>query len=83
MRAALMAVLVAVSGPVFASPGDTAAPAADLPTAQESAETAKVEEPLEKKICKRIDAANSRLNSKKVCLTAEQWKQRDEADPSW
>lgn len=83
MRVALMALLVAVSGPVLASPGETATPATDTQAAEQPAETTKTEEPVEKKICKRIDAANSRLNSKKVCLTAQQWKQRDDADPSW
>ena len=28
----------------------------------------------EKKICRKLDLSSSRLNSQKVCLTAEQWR---------
>ena len=34
----------------------------------------------EKKICKREAATESRLGAKKVCLTAAQWRARDNGD---
>jgi hypothetical protein len=33
----------------------------------------------EKKICKREQDSTSRMGSKRVCMTAEQWKKRDTA----
>jgi hypothetical protein len=76
MRIALMAVLVAVSTPAFAGDG-TKVPSVDAQAPQTNAQAAKSEEPAEKVICKRIDATESRLGAKKVCLTEEQWKQRE------
>lgn len=76
MRIALMAVLVAISTPAFAGDG-TKTPSVDGQAAQAEAQTAKTEAPVEKVICKRIEASESRLGAKKVCLTQEQWKQRE------
>ena len=35
----------------------------------------------EKKICKREAATESRLGSKKICLTADEWRARDTGEP--
>jgi Ni/Co efflux regulator RcnB len=83
MRVALMAVLIATSAPAFATQGETTAPATGAQASQQSVQTAKADDSADKKICKRIDATESRLNAKKVCLTAEQWKRRDEENSSW
>lgn len=45
------------------------APAADAPAAEAPKE--------EKKICKREGNTESRLGSKKICLTAAEWRARD------
>ena len=76
MRIALMAVLVAVSTPAVAGDGTKNA-SVDSQTAQAEAQTTKSEEPAERIICKRIEATESRLGAKKVCLSEEQWKQRE------
>jgi hypothetical protein len=81
MRAAFMAIVIAVSSPAFASQGETPAPQTGAQTSQQPA-PAKAEDPADKKICRRIDATESRLGSKKVCLTAEQWKRRDQENES-
>jgi hypothetical protein len=83
MRVALMAVVIATSAPAFATQGETTGPATGAQTPQQSAQTAKADDSADKKICRRIDATESRLNSKKVCLTAEQWKQREQESSSW
>ena len=49
-------------------------PAAVAPSIDATAVEAPKEE---KKICKREMATESRLGSKRVCLTAAQWKARD------
>ena len=49
-------------------------PAAAVPPTEATVAEAPKEE---RKICKRETATESRLGSKKVCLTAAQWKARD------
>jgi hypothetical protein len=78
MRIALMAVLVAFSTPALAGNADTKAPSVDAQAAQTTSEAPKAEDPAERKICRRIDASESRMAAKRVCLTQEQWKQRDQ-----
>ena len=78
MRIALMAVLVAVSTPGFAAQGDTKAPTVDGAGTQPTAQTTKSEVPAERKICKRIEASESRMASQRLCLTEEQWKRRQQ-----
>jgi hypothetical protein len=81
MRSAFVILLVAASSPVLASPSEGASSsmgAAATPTEQIS----KAADVDDRKICKRIDATESRLSSKKLCLTAEQWKQRQEEESS-
>jgi hypothetical protein len=51
-----------------------AATPAQATQAQTSAETKS-----EKKICKREQATESRLGSKRICLTAQQWRERQDA----
>ena len=52
---------------------DTTAAAPSQPVeAQQTAEAPKVE----KKICKRDQATESRMGSKRICLTAAEWKER-------
>ena len=84
MRALMIAATIFVSGPAGANQSDAATTSsASSPTSQQQAQTAKAEDAADKKICRRVDATESRLNSKKVCLTAEQWKHRDEENSSW
>jgi hypothetical protein len=78
MRIALMAVLVAFSTPALAGNADTKAPSVDAPAVQPAPEAPKAEDQSERKICRRIDASESRMAAKRVCLTQEQWKQRDQ-----
>ena len=60
---------------LLASDASTASPATGAAT------SAVVEAPKEeKKICKREDATESRLGSKRICLTASQWKARDNGE---
>ena len=77
MRIALMAVLVAVSTPAFAAADPKAATTVDANAAQVASQPVKTQDAEEKKICRRIDASESRLGAKRLCLTEEQWKQRD------
>lgn len=78
MRIALIAVLVAFSTPAFASNADTKTPSVDAAAAQAAPQSPKAEDQTERKICRRIDASESRVAAKRVCLTEEQWKQRDQ-----
>ena len=78
MRIALMAVLVAFSTPALAGNSDTKAPSVDAAAAQTAPQAPKGEDQTERKICRRIDASESRVAAKRVCLTEEQWKQRDQ-----
>ena len=54
----------------------TPAPVADAPAQAAPAATVGADkaEKAEKKICKRESSTESRLGSKRICLTAEQWK---------
>ena len=78
MRIALMAVLVAVSTPAFAGDGTPKVQSVDGQTTQTASQPTTAENPAERKICKRIEATESRVAAKKVCLTQEQWKKRDQ-----
>jgi uncharacterized protein YcfJ len=82
MRVVSMALLIAVSSPAFATEVNSKPASADGAAIQPAAETAKSEDPAERKICRRIDASESRVTSKRVCLTEEQWKQREEDNSS-
>jgi hypothetical protein len=48
--------------------------------AEPAASTAKAAPTEEPKICKREATTESRLGSKRICLTKEQWNQRERAD---
>jgi len=78
MRITLMAVLVAFSTPAFAGNADTKTPSVDSAAAQTAPQAPRSEDQTERKICRRIDASESRVAGKRVCLTEEQWKQRDQ-----
>jgi hypothetical protein len=78
MRIALIAVLVAFSTPAFAGNADTKTPSVDAAAAQTALQAPKAEDQTERKICRRIDTSESRVAAKRVCLTEEQWKQRDQ-----
>jgi len=60
---------VALSVLFLAAASDTAA---TTTTAPQGAEAPKAE----RKICKREESTESRLGGKRVCLTAEQWRER-------
>jgi len=83
MRMVLMAALIACSAPAFASASDSKAPPAAVDTTRPATQTASAEDPANQKICKRVVATESRLAAKKLCLTAEQWKERDEENASY
>ena len=63
---------VALTMLLLASATDTATAAPSLPTEVQTDENPKAE----RKICKREDSTESRLGGKRVCLTAEQWRER-------
>lgn len=71
MRIALLSVALILSAPALAN--DNAAS-----SAIGSQEVGVTTEPAKesKKVCRRQDTTESRL-SKKLCLTADEWKQRD------
>lgn len=48
---------------------------AQTQTASEQASTKKVKDP-NKVICQRIEEIGSRLSSKRVCMTAQQWEEQ-------
>jgi hypothetical protein len=60
---------VALSVLFIAAGTDTAVTTAPAPQATETPKA-------ERKICKREEATESRLGGKRVCLTAEQWRER-------
>jgi hypothetical protein len=78
------ALLFAAAAPAYAV-GETPQKPAEAPSDQASdtaaapAETAKpqVARPEDRKVCRTIDASESRLAAKRVCMTAEQWKHSD------
>jgi len=78
MRIALMAMVAALSTPAFAQDASPKAPTVDAPAAQSASQTPKSEDLAERKICKRIESSESRLAAQRVCLTQEQWKQREQ-----
>lgn len=62
----------------------TLAPTSDAPPANTapspapvSAAQAPAPAEAERKICKRDDSSSTRLGSKRICLTAAQWRARD------
>jgi hypothetical protein len=60
------------------APASEAPPANTAPSpAPVSAAQAPAPAPAERKICKRDDSSSTRLGSKRICLTAEQWRARD------
>lgn len=83
MRIALMAVLVAISTPAFAGDATPKSQTVDGQATQTAAQPTTAENQAERKICRRIEASESRVAAKKVCLTAEQWKQRDLENSSY
>ncbi len=62
---------VALSVLFLAAASDTSGTATTAPVAQASEAPKTV-----RKICKREEATESRLGGKRVCLTAEQWRER-------
>ena len=71
----LLGVLLLVSGDVPTDSANSTPPAAQAPSQQATAEMEKADGG-EKKICKREESTESRLGGKRVCLTAEQWRER-------
>jgi len=55
----------------FASP--SLADTVNLPAASPAAPAAKAKDP-KRKICEAVEETGSRLSSKRVCMTAEQWE---------
>jgi hypothetical protein len=79
MRLAFMAAVIALSTPAFATTGDNSqVPNTSADAVQQPSQNATADAQVDRKICRRIDATESRLAAKKLCLTAEQWKQRDQ-----
>lgn len=79
MRIVLLAAVAAFSTPCLAQQTGDKPTSVDGPAATQSATpAAKSEDAAEKKICRRIDASESRVASQRVCLTQEQWKKRDQ-----
>lgn len=70
MLAALFSVLLIASEPVAATPAPQA------PATNEASEAADPN----KKICKRQPVTGQLQGTKRVCMTAEQWKRVQEAD---
>lgn len=60
----LGALLLATESPAVVAPSTEATAAVEAPKE-------------EKKICKRETATESRMGSKRICLTAAEWKARD------
>ena len=78
MRIALMTVLVALSTPALATEPVAKTSSVDAPAGQPTAQPANSEQVPAKKICRRIDASESRVAAKTVCLTELEWKKRDQ-----
>ena len=64
-------ITIALSMLLLASDTTAAAPTQSVEASQ-AAEAPKIE----KKICKREQATESRMGSKRICLTAAEWKER-------
>lgn len=79
MRILLLSLAFASVSPAFAA--DTTASNPQAPQQAQAqapaAATADNAEKAEKKICKREMNTESRMGSKRICLTAEQWKARE------
>jgi len=73
MRILMISVALLASTSAVAS--ETAAPAQDLAVQPKVEQSAKPAQAQEKKICKRVDAVESRLGGRKLCLTRKQWKE--------
>ena len=78
MRVLFLAAAIALSSPLQANTptSETNNPSAGKITDAPAAEQPK-EEP---KICRRIESTETRLGSKKLCLTAREWKKRGDSD---
>jgi hypothetical protein len=50
------------------------------PNANQAADGANEQPKTERLICKRIDASESRMASKRICKTAKQWKAEQRSD---
>ena len=75
MRFALLSVALMLSAPALAN--NEAATTAEAPQSVSAVADQPNEE---RKICKRFAASESRLGAKKICLTAEQWKRREQSE---
>lgn len=78
-------VVVAISAFLLAAPalaeapggatGHDSATASETATTSETGTAAQAEDQAERKICRKIElATGSRTNSRRLCLTAEQWR---------
>jgi hypothetical protein len=71
--------LLAVASPAFAHPSDTAATPNGAREATESPATPATGENAdsERMVCRRVeDDTSSRMGSRKICMTAEQWRRQ-------
>ena len=80
MRMVLMLALVAFSAPVCAADNNGQAAPVSVDGGQQATQTAKSDDSADRKICKRVQATESRLGAKKLCLTAKQWKDREDEE---
>lgn len=71
MSLALIALLLTSTNTVATANQTTPTP----PVAESGGAATKASEP--KKICKRLELTGARTASKKLCLTAEQWRKTD------
>ena len=72
MRYALFLLAAAIAVPAVAAAPDVPAPAAAEPSAEKPQKKAKA-----KKICRESQDTVSRMGGGRLCLTAEQWADRD------
>ena len=71
---------VALSVLLLATETTAATPQTPAAAVPQSSEATKAE----KKICKREQSTESRMRSKRICLTAAQWKERqDQSDDAF
>ena len=66
--------LLAAAAPVAADSGSPASNEARVADGNGAAHATKAEPAEPKRICRNIEQTSSRLQSKKVCLTREQWR---------
>lgn len=69
MLASLFTLLLLASDPAAATPHQGHAPATNQVAAADE----------QKKICKRQPVTGQRIGSKRICMTAEQWKAAEDA----